>query len=112
MTFPAMPAALTLLLLLLPSPAAPEAMDDIYPQQPTGPTTVTVPITRNDTIPCSPQAVLSIKDGPLHGSVKLLPSGTIEYEPQLPAGMPNKDDQFTYQVGGVEGFGFQGFQVE
>lgn len=91
---------------MLPSPAAPEAADDTYPQEPTGPTTVTVPVTNNDTIPCPGQVVLSVKDAPMYGSVDLKPSGTFTYTPKAP-GKPNKDDMFTYQVGEEENIRWQ-----
>ena len=80
------------------SAAAPEAVDDTYPQEPTGPTTVTVPVTQNDTVPCGADAVVTVVTPPSHGTLMWQANNAFTYTPTVP-GTPNKDDMFQYQVG-------------
>ena len=79
--------------------AAPLAVDDTFPQPPSGPTTVPGPgVLPNDTIPCGTAAKLSVTKQPRHGRVeRLLSSGGFTYDPYDPSG-PNQADYFTYQV--------------
>lgn len=70
-------------------------MDDIYPQNPDGPTDVPGPgILTNDTVPCGAAVEVSLVSPPKHGEVTLNVSGGFTY---VPKGAP-MFDMFTYEI--------------
>lgn len=89
-----------------PPPLAPEAVDDTYPQAPTGDTVVTAAngILKNDNVPCGPDATITVVTPPAHGTLTAIArkqqsrrraEGSFTYKPTGPALM---DDSFVYEV--------------
>ena len=80
-------------------PVPPKAVDDIFPQSDTGPTTVPVPgVLVNDAVSpsCRATAVLTVTSGPAHGTVVLNNNGKFVYTPSVPG--QRLDDEYTYQI--------------
>jgi hypothetical protein len=92
------PVAAAILAALLDPPATlapPLAVNDVYPQPLTGPTTVPGSgVLSNDTNPCGASAVVRLVSAPTNGSVALNSNGGFTYTPKG----STVDDSFVYEI--------------